>query len=390
MSDQTTTILNLPLSILENILSNLSPKTVFICRSVCKSWLNLISLPEFSKLHLSKSHANLFIYFSQSSWGELPSTSVFKFINFEDTPHYHNLIYKPNLDLDMKPNFPDAGFSLVGSIHGFVCLFHMHCDSGLDDVYIFNPTTREYITLDPEVKGLRKYPNLVTYGFGLEPVRMEYKVVRIYQVETCDPEKGSYYTSEVQVYTLGTGSWRSIGNVKLCFGCRDFGVYLNGKLHWLVGDVNGNESICFIDMQDESSHTFSTAPGFNKENCPNLLNLGVLGNHLSVCDNNAESHLDVWVMKEYGVTSSWSKEIVISITPEWNWICYQMIQVLKVFQDGEILFQWWEDVLFTYHPEKKTLTKIEYFSGNFCTFWASIHISNLLSLKNFGTEVVHT
>ncbi|MCD7465593.1 hypothetical protein HAX54_001601 [Datura stramonium] len=59
----------------------------------------------------------------------------------------------------------------------------------------------------------------------------------------------------------------------------------------------------------------------------------MLGDRLCICDNSAESHVDVWVMK-----------------------------------DGEMLFQWWEDVLFTYHPNKKTLTEIEYFNGS---FWAS-------------------
>ncbi|XP_059299420.1 F-box/kelch-repeat protein At3g06240-like [Lycium ferocissimum] len=397
--ETTTSMMDLPLLIMENILSRLSPKTIFICRTVSKSWLNLISLPEFCKLQLSRSPANLIIYLSHISM-RLPFSSVFKFVNLEDTPYHHILTYEPNLDLDIKPHFPDADFTPVGSIHGLICLFHMPRYSGLDTVYVFNPTTREYITL-PEVKGLREYPNLVTYGFGFDSQRMEYKVVRIYQVETRDPERGTcYYTSEVQVYTLGqTGSWRSIGYVKRCFGCRSSGVYLKGKLHWLVGDGDGNESICFIDMHEEESgqwildrqdgelcHTFSTAPGFNKENCPNLRSLGVFGDHLCVCDNNAESQVNVWVMKEYGVTSSWSKEVVINITPEYNWICYQMIQVLKVFQDGEILFQWWEDYLFTYHPQKKILTKIENFSGN---FWASTHISSLLSLKNFGKEIVH-
>ncbi|MCD7465592.1 Solute carrier 26 [Datura stramonium] len=126
---------------------------------------------------------------------------------------------------------------------------------------------------------------------------MEYKVVQIYQVETRDPERGTcYYTSEVQVYALETVSWRSIGYIRLCFGCGNFGVYLNDKVHWLAGDGDGNESICFVDMQGEewgqwisdrqddeySSHTFSTAPGFNKENCPNLRSLGVLGDHLYI------------------------------------------------------------------------------------------------------------
>ncbi|XP_016494007.2 F-box protein At3g07870-like [Nicotiana tabacum] len=398
---------NLPSSILEDIFLRLSPKTIFICQSVCKSWLNLISHPEFIKLHLSKSHTNLIIYNINHS-----RSSLFNFVNLENKPNYHRLTFEPNFHLDIKTNFPNINFNPVGSIHGLVCLYYKPLDNNvLDIVYIFNPTTRQYIEL-PEPKGLRNCPNLVTYGFGFDPMRMEYKVIRIYQVETHNINKEKYYTSEVQVYTLGTRFWRSVGYIKLRFERRYSGVYFNGKLHWLVKDVEENESICFIDMHDELDEwtldtdeelnrekdmTFSTAPGFNKRkrqnlptprdrNYPDYRSLGVLGNYLCLCDNNTKSYLDIWVMKEYGVKSSWTKEIVIDITPECNWFCHTMVHVLKVFRDGEILFQLGEDVLFTYNPEKKTLTKNEYFSDR---FWASTHVSSLLSLKNFGTGVVN-
>ena len=56
---------------------------------------------------------------------------------------------------------------------------------------------------------------------------------------------------------------------------------------------------------NELFESFPTAPGYNKEICPNLRSLGGFGRCLCVCDNNADTHFEVWVMKEYGVTDSW-------------------------------------------------------------------------------------
>ncbi|KAM3394769.1 hypothetical protein P3S68_003772 [Capsicum galapagoense] len=98
-------------------------------------------------------------------------------------------------------------------------------------------------------------------------------------------------------------------------------------------------------------------------------------------------------MKEYGVTSSWLKEIVINITPECNdWLCDEMIYLLKVFESGELLFLWcdmhnWHDnSLFLHHPMKKISEKLDVFPGNIL---ACGHISNSLSLKNFRAETVN-
>lgn len=100
-----------------------------------------------------------------------------------------------------------------------------------------------------------------------------------------------------------------------------------------------------------------------------------------MCDNNADSHFEVWLMKEYGVTSSWVKEIVINITPECNdWLCYEMINLLKVLENGEV-FLWRDDFLFLHHPVKRTLKLFDVCEGNF--------VSSSFSLKNFEAEVVN-
>ena len=94
-------------------------------------------------------------------------------------------LYDPIGDVDLQLHFPVVQFFLVGLVHGFVC-FNYFFDS-VDSIYILNPTTREYIVL-PEPQRVRKWPNIVRYGFGFDPVKLEYKVVRIYQGEIRDDD----------------------------------------------------------------------------------------------------------------------------------------------------------------------------------------------------------
>ncbi|XP_049345061.1 F-box/kelch-repeat protein At3g06240-like [Solanum verrucosum] len=377
MSEEATSLMDLPSPILLQILSTLPPTTLLYVKTLSKSFLNLTLDSEFTKLSRS---ASIIIHQFHSN-----RTNTLKILKFVVD---NNFDHDPIVDLDLQLYFPADPVFLVGSVHGFVCFNYFFGD--VDSIYILNPTTREYIIL-PEPQRVRKWPNLVTYGFGFDPVRFEYKVVRIYQEEIRDTNDFRYYKSEAQVYIIGKGYWRSCaGHVMLCFGCWAYGVKLYGKLHWLVSDANGNELLCSFNLENELFESFPTAPMYNKkskENCPNLRSLGVFGRCLCVCDNNADTHFEVWVMKEYGVTDSWVKQIVINIAPEYNdWLCYEMINLLKVLEDGQVLFLWRDDFLFLHHPVKKTLKMLHVCEGNLL---ACGHVSSSLSLKNFEVEVVN-
>ena len=52
---------DLPTGIVMDILSWLPLKSLFNCRYVCKTWLQIISDPHFAKLHLSRSSMNILI-----------------------------------------------------------------------------------------------------------------------------------------------------------------------------------------------------------------------------------------------------------------------------------------------------------------------------------------
>lgn len=80
--------------------------------------------------------------------------------------------------------------------------------------------------------------------------------------------------SECHVYTLGTGSWRSIASGDpLDYRGNTTGAFVNGNLHWLACDLNGSQWISCFDLETE---VFSTFP------CPHLPGSRGFGGHLSV------------------------------------------------------------------------------------------------------------
>lgn len=72
------------------------------------------------------------------------------------------------------------------------------------------------------------------WGFGFHPRTKEYKVVRLlYKIV----ELG-YHSIDVQIFTLGSDVWRSIGNT--CYlkqGRNSSQALVNGALHWESYDI---------------------------------------------------------------------------------------------------------------------------------------------------------
>ncbi|KAD6454127.1 hypothetical protein E3N88_08833 [Mikania micrantha] len=77
----------------------------------------------------------------------------------------------------------------------------------------------------------------------------------------------------------------------------------------------------------------------------------------------------MWAMKEYGVKTSWHKEVVInqSISPDLVWLTWERVHLVEGLKDGSILMVYYEDKLLKYCPQRKTIEDVElfdrYFSG---------------------------
>lgn len=95
-------------------------------------------------------------------------------------------------------------------------------------------------------------------------------------------------------------------------------------------------------------------------------------------------------MGEYGDETSWTKEYVKDRD-----VCgdYMIISPIKIFEDGDVLMEYEESLLFYYSDKTKTIRKIEMFeacSRNHFRVNAILHTPSFLSVRNFGEELEPT
>ncbi|THG01475.1 hypothetical protein TEA_010305 [Camellia sinensis var. sinensis] len=221
--------------------------------------------------------------------------------------------------ISTKFNRSNLEFDLVGSINGLLCLSE---PLYFDPVYICNPIIGEYMTL-PKSEIETGFD--IVSGFGFDQSTDRYKVIiMLYVTVKDDPTTTNGTVSfrmEGEIYTVGgSGEWRRIGEVPYPLRARESEAYLNGVLHWLMTDQDiGIETCEFIGSFDVASEEFRSLPPpqtqFSSESRTSLrrlnLDLGVLGDELCIFDNYFSDRTEIWMMKDYGVQSSWTKQYVI-------------------------------------------------------------------------------
>ncbi|XP_009619458.1 F-box/kelch-repeat protein At3g23880-like [Nicotiana tomentosiformis] len=319
---------NLPAELITEILLKLPVKPLLRFSCVSKSWLALISSPEFVKTHLLLSASN--------------KNYTHHGVIFEVSNDNHNvkdcslssLLYNSvteAFDLDYPSKNPNHFPRIVGSINGLICLVISSFD-GLPDLFLWNLSVRKY-------KKLRNYRLNVSrryhedecvdfnFGFAYDEFQDDYKVVGVFPiyryVHLC--------RIEVKIYNLKSNSWRSIDDFKGRLLLDDHsGKLVNGKLYWLDRGWN----IVSIDLTDEKWAEVEQPCSFKK--C-DFLSLGVFRSDLSAFCNEAWTHVDVWVMKEYGVKESWEK--IFTIKSPVDSTGNRFHPLILMSNEGEILLQ---------------------------------------------------
>ncbi|CAL5336319.1 unnamed protein product [Camellia sinensis] len=91
--------------------------------------------------------------------------------------------------------------------------------------------------------------------------------------------------------------------------------------------------------------------------------------------------MDIWLMKDYGIKESWSKELVIEngIGRRGNLDCYEPIMILK---SGEILMLVNKDALKMYNPKLGKFKKLNTYYGIKSEFNATAHVPSSVSLRD--------
>ncbi|XP_047979029.1 F-box protein At3g07870-like [Salvia hispanica] len=181
---------NIPREITTDVLSRLPIGSIIEAKFVCKEFRDVIESPGF---HLSEPQPHLLVipYTTTSS-----STSWHaKFLKLKDDGIVPNTVA---IELAVPGYTP----LLLSSVNGLILLSENHDDLPLHNLSICNPITREYVTLPNPPPPEYHYSRNSSFGLGVSIRTRQYKVVRIVQLESKE--------YECQVYTLGTGKWRTI------------------------------------------------------------------------------------------------------------------------------------------------------------------------------------
>ena len=149
-------------------------------------------------------------------------------------------------------------------------------------------------------------------AFGYDLCNDDYKVLRVIAFyNRCQSLK----EFEVKVYSLRWHSWRKIEEQwpkKECTVSSN-SVSLNGALHWLIAedtpydmDISlGVECLLAFDLATEKFRVFKT-PVQQEEELETCLE--VLKRELCfIVTPDLGAEIDVWLMKEYGEASSWTR-----------------------------------------------------------------------------------
>ncbi|XP_050229392.1 F-box protein CPR1-like [Mercurialis annua] len=291
----------LPIDVVSCILSHLPVKSVLRFKCVSKSWYSLISDPHFKRLHLLHSHksANLVLVLKMHIRKVLSEQlHLLYYYGFCDATFFDDIISGDSSQIELpfrRPLHLCDGMILC-SCDGLLLTRNQYNNFG--HLTLWNPSTRERRELPPLQCD---YPSK-SAALGYDSSTDDYKVLFV-------PLNGNRL-KDVMILSLKTNCWREVKDFK-CYRLEN-GVSLNGSLAFLQHSVVRYLSakiVCF-SLANESTTEME-----HPRNCHNYgrLNLGVLQGCLCLTETAFSncSMMTVWLMKEFGVTSSWTKLITI-------------------------------------------------------------------------------
>ncbi|XP_042009550.1 putative F-box protein At1g32420 [Salvia splendens] len=357
---------NLPREMTKEILQRLPIRSIIMCKCVCKLWRYMIEEGELMPPYSQKPCLAFSFPLHLQEIYTVCDEALKPLLRFRlPTPH------------EIHDSRTCIARVIIGSIDGLLLVWHS-CDNHL---FIVNPMTREYVTLLLPMR-LRKYKSI--FGIGVSKLSGQYKIL-------CGTrESTSYY-----VHTLGGkgegeggGLWKCIEGASAPTALvvpgtpiQPIATFINGNLHWLSYDLEGNRFVSCFDLDSELFTRFSLP-------CPNtmlhLLRLRVLDHQLCLCDISDGLHVVIWKMNNYGDTNSWTKEYTFAGSR-----IYGLVIPLNVLANGNLLFVSGEDnQLFIYSKSTETIVAYgllqEYgvFSSNIAFYTPSFVSLTSMGIRN--------
>ncbi|KAF7831467.1 F-box protein interaction domain protein [Senna tora] len=406
---------DLPSPITTNILLRLPITSILICKCVCKSWHTIISDPHFAKLHFKNAPTDVVIRTNDKKRvSRTLHLLQFQPENFRGRSEcICNNICEPNCQghtkLEAKFKLPlrdakmvldkmleaktggrkrsyiackprDDKFAVVNSCKGLLCL----CDPmHRDPLVVCNPITGEFIRLPETRKILR---GTCDSGFGYHEKTREFKVIRVYDNYAQDPANAKKWLSNgrvAEMLTLGNGTWKSVG-VGIVPSDLRFPTSVNGALHWLCPFSAGTEKLIVrFSFELERFETFPCP--LCQDNIHGVselrnISMGELEGRLYLCGIFDYDHINLWLMKKYGVRDSWTMVYNIDMMTAQRWP-FGFYRPIKSFNNGAAILMYHSLNCLIYHEHGGRGFNLFDVSGTQVKFEAFAHIPSLIPLK---------
>ncbi|KAL3833497.1 hypothetical protein ACJIZ3_008233 [Penstemon smallii] len=307
----------LPNDVMIQILMRLPVKSIVRFRSVSKHWCALLKSHSFANTHLCSQWRKNVLLVRRC----LPPPGNDDVLSFHDPDSPELAEVSPNLSIPFLKGikrrynqpYQIEGVFLLGPCDGIVCIYHD------DFIMLCNPALREFkrLPLCPFACPQGCYFDIQGHGFG-NICTNDFKVVLLQDV---DPDE-NYYDVHIMVnlYSSSTNSWKQIDGGES--DATQLGyvstlpytqVFFNGACHWPACHQKPNYEVAILtfDLSTEALGWIEY-PDISTERT-NWLSLMVVNECLAVgwyCLG-SEDPIDIWVMKEYGVRESWTKQFVI-------------------------------------------------------------------------------
>ncbi|GFS45522.1 hypothetical protein Acr_00g0096550 [Actinidia rufa] len=180
-------------------------------------------------------------------------------------------------------------------------------------MYLWNPCIRKVVVIPGPNVTLHSHGSFMhALGFGFDSVSNDFKVVRIVHLENVE------VPPEVEVYTLKSGCWKNVSDKALHYmvDVHLRQAYVNGAAHWLAYTPTGeNDFRNLIVLFDMSREVFREMPVPESVYCmdgsmteTSLVAFRESISLIKLWAYGDDPHCTVWVMKDYGVAESWSKQ----------------------------------------------------------------------------------
>ncbi|CAI9090439.1 OLC1v1025214C1 [Oldenlandia corymbosa var. corymbosa] len=378
IAEMTTSILDIPDTVLTDIVLRLPVKAIIMCKCVCKPWRRVISDPHFAEMHFARAEPCPLI---RASSGSKVSRMLYLVEHSEINVSYNDENYScpeyedaVNLKLDTRLKIPlrnvemvprnstnpksESGFKrrcikvtakehkfqIVNSCNGFLCLSHPLYNYPL---VVCNPVTGEYLNI-PGTCESNERTDYVCCGLGYSERSNQFKIFRISDGESliapCPITGEDAWLFEVaEVLTLGTSTWRRIGHAPYCGGGYKltFLTCVGGSIYWLNKYAKKVDLIHSFDFNEEKFRGIKPPPFADLGQLDqSLMTLGMLGGRLSLCTGLIDmKKIQIWTLEATG-ECTWKcfKTVNLDVVDRWPLGSYLPINFCKD-KKGLLMFQ---------------------------------------------------